>query len=108
MYLIPTEEENRLKQIFSPYIDMKREPPLKADAPPEAFEALKKYREIGKRRYEEIENCLIKLEKEELLEIDEKMIEDMEQNIEEIDEKYPNVFDYFREVAKRKRDKKGK
>lgn len=72
MYLIPTEEENRLKQIFLPYIDMKREPPLKADAPPEAFEALKKYREIGKRRYEKVENCLIKLEKEELLEIDEK------------------------------------
>lgn len=108
MYLIPTEEENRLKQIFSPYIDMKREPPLKADAPPEAFEALKKYREIGKRRYEEVENCLKKLEKEELLEIDEKMIEDMKQNIEEIDEKYPNVFDYFREVAKRKHNKKGK
>lgn len=41
------------------------------------------------------------------MEIDEKMIEDMEQNIEEIDEKYPNVFDYFREVAKRKHNKKG-
>lgn len=48
MYLIPTEEEKRLKKIFWPYVDMKREPPLKADAPPEAFEALKNTGKLGK------------------------------------------------------------
>lgn len=34
---------------------MKREPPLKADAPPEAFEALKKFREIGKEDMKKLE-----------------------------------------------------